>query len=247
MARARNIKPSLFKNEVLGEADPLLTILFTGLWCLADREGRLEDRPKRIKAEIFPYRELPDFNGYLTELERMGFIHRYSAKNQAIIQVLNFKKHQSPHKTERHSELPEKTEESDSCLITEDAPLNNESLTVKESLIPDSLIPDSLLEDTASNEAAPKKSERAKRKTRVPENFTVTRALIAWAEEKNYGHIDLANETEKFIDYWKRKGKANADWNACWRAWIRNADKFQREQAGRAGDRAAISAAIHGC
>ena len=51
MARSRNIKPSLFKNEVLGVADPLYTILFEGLWVLADREGRLEDRPLRIKAE----------------------------------------------------------------------------------------------------------------------------------------------------------------------------------------------------
>lgn len=144
MARSRNIKPSLFKNELLGEADPLLTILFAGLWCLADREGRLEDRPKRIKAEIFPYREIPDFNGYLTALAQLGFIDRYSVGGVAVIQVLNFDKHQSPHKTERPSELPKKPIESVDCEITEVAPLNNGSCTVKESLIPDSLITDSL-------------------------------------------------------------------------------------------------------
>ena len=104
--RARNIKPGLFKNEVLGCADPLLTLLFEGLWCMADREGRLEDRPLRIKAEIFPYRELPDINGYLTQLERMGFIRRYKVKEAALIEVLNFKRHQSPHHTEKKSELP---------------------------------------------------------------------------------------------------------------------------------------------
>ena len=105
MARARNIKPSLFKNELLGEADPLVTVVFVGLWCLADREGRLEDRPKRIKAELLPYRECQDFNGYLTVLERLGFIRRYEVEGQAIIQVVNFAKHQSPHKTEKPSEL----------------------------------------------------------------------------------------------------------------------------------------------
>ena len=143
MARARNIKPALFKNEVLGEADPLLTILFQGLWCLADRDGKLEDRSKRIKAEIFPYRELPDFNGYLTELARLGFIDRYSAENTAIIRILNFAKHQSPHKTERASDLPDRPENTGAeCNV----PLDNGSLTVKESLIPDSLvlIPDSV-------------------------------------------------------------------------------------------------------
>jgi len=136
--RARNIKPSLFKNEVLGEADPMLTLLFVGLWTLADREGRLEDRPKRIKAEIFPYREELDINGYLTELERLGFICRYSAENLALIEVCNFTKHQSPHKTERASELPKKPEKTAGCVASGQAPLDNGDSTVTKSLIPDS-------------------------------------------------------------------------------------------------------------
>lgn len=106
MARARNLKPALFKNELLGAADPLLTILFQSLWTLADREGRLEDRPLRIKAETFPYREGLDINGYLTELQRLGFILRYEVEGQRLIQVVNFKKHQTPHNTERPSTLP---------------------------------------------------------------------------------------------------------------------------------------------
>ena len=105
MARARNIKPALFKNELLGVADPLLTLLFQSLWTLADKEGRLEDRPLRIKAETFPYRDGLDVNGYLTELQRLGFIVRYSVGGLALIQVVNFKKHQTPHSTEKPSEL----------------------------------------------------------------------------------------------------------------------------------------------
>lgn len=153
MARSRNIKPDLFKNELLGDADPLLTILFTGLWCLADREGKLLDRPKRIKAEIFPYRDLPCINGYLTELQRLGFIDRYSVGNLAIIKVLEFNKHQSPHKTEKASELPEKPRDS---TVTCKAPLNNGTITDEAALIPDSLIPDSL------NKTAPEINSDAK-------------------------------------------------------------------------------------
>ena len=52
--RARNLKPGFFKNDALAECDPLARILFEGLWCMADREGRLECHPKRIKAEILP-------------------------------------------------------------------------------------------------------------------------------------------------------------------------------------------------
>ena len=54
MARARNIKPSFFTNEDLVELPFEDRLLFIGLWTLADREGRLEDRPKRIKMAVFP-------------------------------------------------------------------------------------------------------------------------------------------------------------------------------------------------
>ncbi len=113
MARARNLKPALFKNEILGVADPLYTILFEGLWCNADREGRLEDRPMRLKAEIFPYREGVDLDGMLAWLasHKDGdgdpeFIIRYSIGGQKYIQIINFKKHQNPHQKEIASTIP---------------------------------------------------------------------------------------------------------------------------------------------
>jgi hypothetical protein len=142
MARARNIKPSIFKNELLGEADPLLTILFESLWCLADREGRLEDRPTRIKGETFPYRDGLNVDEMLSELERMDFIIRYVVEGQRLIQVLNFTKHQRPHGTEKDSELPEF---SASYHITVIEPLDNGENPSHNALIPDSLllIPDS--------------------------------------------------------------------------------------------------------
>lgn len=106
MARARNIKPGVFKNELLGSADGDMTNLFIGLWMLADREGRLEDRPKRIKAEVFPYREV-DVDSRLTWLSEQGFIRRYEAKGFHVIQIVYFLKHQKPHGTEKDSALPD--------------------------------------------------------------------------------------------------------------------------------------------
>ena len=106
MARARNIKPALFKNEVLGVADPLFTLCFEGLWLLADRDGRLEDRPIRIKAEIFPYRDGLKIENILDWLACNGFIIRYQYGENRYIQVVNFAKHQNPHKNEVASEIP---------------------------------------------------------------------------------------------------------------------------------------------
>lgn len=105
MARARNIKPAIMANEELGEMQPVERLLFIYLWMLADREGRLEDRPKRIKAEALPYDEA-DADAILQKLHRSGFILRYSVEGQRIIQVLNFAKHQAPHIREQASSLP---------------------------------------------------------------------------------------------------------------------------------------------
>ncbi|MBX3288352.1 MAG: hypothetical protein KF855_03310 [Acidobacteria bacterium] len=106
MARSRILKPSLFVNEILGEADPLLTILFAGLWTLADREGRLEDRPLRIKVHVFPYRVIEDFDGMLDWLAENGFIVRYEVEGQRYIEILKFVEHQNLHKQEADSKIP---------------------------------------------------------------------------------------------------------------------------------------------
>lgn len=148
MARARNIKPGLFKNEILGVADPIYTLLFEGLWVLADREGRIEDRPLRIKAEIFPYRDGLSVDEMLNWLQANGFIRRYVARGKKCIVVCEFVKHQNPHKNESESELPApEGEGSNSEEIGRSTEIIGSARA--DSLSSDSLIPDSL---TPSNE-----------------------------------------------------------------------------------------------
>lgn len=108
MARARNIKPGFFDNEILGELSPLTRLLFIGLWCLADKEGRLEDRPKRIKKELLGYDDVTaaDVDDMLQQLHEHDFIQRYKIKDKNYIQVTNFLKHQNPHCKEQESVIP---------------------------------------------------------------------------------------------------------------------------------------------
>ena len=103
--RSRNIKPGFFKNDTLAELDFAGRILFIGLWGLADREGRLEDRPKKIKAEVFPYDEV-NVGAFLGELARLGFILRYEVAGERYVQIVHFDRHQNPHPREAASTIP---------------------------------------------------------------------------------------------------------------------------------------------
>ena len=105
MARARNIKPGFFRNADLVELPVEARLLFVGLWTLADREGRLEDRPKQIKMEIFPA-DCFDCDALLTSLAGTGMIERYEVGGKRYLHVVNFTKHQNPHRDEKASTIP---------------------------------------------------------------------------------------------------------------------------------------------
>lgn len=146
MARARNIKPGMFRNEDLAECSIWARYLWPGLWTIADREGRIEDRPKRIRAELLPF-DLVDVEPLLDELEAGGFIRRYQVNGRRYIQIVNFLRHQNPHGTEKDSDIPD---EDGYCTVHErgksgcitgtchkvpvSAPESNSALTVKEPL-----------------------------------------------------------------------------------------------------------------
>lgn len=103
--RARNIKPGFFINEQLAECCFAARILFEGLWCLADREGRLEDKPKKIKIQILPYDDV-DADELLSELQDKDLIVRYVVNGCNYIEIPTFKKHQNPHMKEPKSVIP---------------------------------------------------------------------------------------------------------------------------------------------
>lgn len=169
MARARNIKPAFFKNADLVETSFETRLLFVGLWTLADREGRLQDRPKQIKMELFPADNV-DVDACLNDLAQFGFITRYVADGKRVIQIVNFSKHQTPHGKEADSELPDEHgiytvhERNKSGLVTgnistrtSQAQCKHSASTVPEqcehTLIPESpfLNPESVLNDNSGD------------------------------------------------------------------------------------------------
>jgi hypothetical protein len=232
MARSRNIKPGFFKNEDLAECSAWARLCFIGLWTLADREGRLEDRAKRIKAELFAYDSV-DVEPLLVELAARDFILRFKdGAGLGIIQVIEFTKHQSPHFKEAKSVLASpqslgllalkyESEASDKSAaspgLCADESSKDDTPAAPDSLIPDCLIPESglLIAESAS------KSPRASRK--CPETFLVTPDLQRWAREECPG-VDIRAETSKLRDYTFKN--TITDWSGTWRNWMRKSGDF---------------------
>ena len=121
-------------NEQLVELPYEYRLLFIGLWTLADREGRLENRPKKIKMQLFPCDDI-DIPSALLGLAEKKLVTLYAVDNIKYVYINNFLKHQHPHCKEVKSMIP-------SHASTVQAPDKPEA-DPSESLIlnPESLIP----------------------------------------------------------------------------------------------------------
>ena len=105
MSRIRTIKPDISLDEKLAELGFAARLFFRDLWCHCDREGRCEDRPKKLKALIMPWDDV-DCDILLSELSP-HFLVRYEVDGRKYIQVRTFLKHQRPNIKESPSEIPQ--------------------------------------------------------------------------------------------------------------------------------------------
>lgn len=190
--RARSIKPGICDNELLGTADPFYTLLFERLWMMADREGRLEDRPLRIKAQAFPYRDGLDVEPMLQWLTDHGFILRYSHGTDKYIQVLKFGKHQSPHIKEAKSTIPAPVQHQSSPVLPPEIP-------APAHLTPSSLTPDSGLLTPDSVRYAPRvqvtESEVRQRMKVIRDAYPKGSGRIDWLTAEHHLRLRI-NEGE---------------------------------------------------
>lgn len=234
MPRARNIKPSFFKNELLVDLPVEARLLFIGLWTLADREGRLEYRPKRIKFEIYPNDNF-DVEKLLYQLSDAKFIKIYQINGKSYIQIETFKEHQKPHHGEKASAIPEPplnpeinaTSCVDFALNAERGMLNAECGKLKE-----------------------EKPPRTKKKVSL-EELSVNHVKDWLAEKRIQGKYIFHDENhvlDQYKNYCLSKGKIYADYVAGYRnafEWDRckpSQDKHLRSQeaATRGHARAAV-------
>jgi hypothetical protein len=72
-------------------------LLYVGLWCLADDEGRGRLLPKQIEGEVFP-NENVEFGPLWAELEALGRVTSYQVDGETFFHIPRFEDYQKPNR-----------------------------------------------------------------------------------------------------------------------------------------------------
>lgn len=224
MARARNIKPGFFINDDLASLPMAARLLFAGLWTVADREGRIEDRPKKIKVAILPYDDC-DVDSLLQGLHDAGFICRYTVDGQNYIQITNFLKHQNPHPKEAQSVIPAIPCQASEKQVASKLQESDETITKNaipsipsESLISESLLFDSPAgEDTEEEKSVEEKPHDPFKTKKQEEQFDQFYSLYPNKKDKKkakkaWANINPDDLLFKRIMNGVERGRASPEW-----------------------------------
>lgn len=84
--------------------------------------------------------------------------------------------------------------------------------------------PDTVVRGTVSE---PKENPKVRRKTSMTEDWQPDDSNLQRLTEK-HPTVDLQRELANFRDHWISKGETRADWNAGFRTWVRNAEKWSK-------------------
>lgn len=103
MARIRTIKPEFFTSEDIVALSPYARLLYIALWCEADREGRMQWKPRTFKMRYLPADDV-DVEALCAELADAGLVELYG---NGLAYIPKFGQHQHINPRETASSLPD--------------------------------------------------------------------------------------------------------------------------------------------
>lgn len=136
MARIRTIKPKFWDDSKIGKLSRDARLLYIGLWTFSDDIGVVLGDSVWLKSKVFPYDQIQiqQFEKWIMELVRNGFICLLSYKGERFIYLPNFTRHQvinRPNVAELN--IPKDLIDSNKEKITEQS-LNNHGEIIELSL-----------------------------------------------------------------------------------------------------------------
>ena len=158
MARIRTIKPEFFTSADIVGLTPLARLFFVSLWCEADREGRLEWKPRTLKLRYFPGDDC-DIEAMGQELVDGGLVVLYEVDGMQFAEIPGFKKHQVINNRESQSQIPQR--DCDASVTRESGVLGEGKGRERKGSIKDPLTP------LAGGESQEPEKPKLERKQRV--------------------------------------------------------------------------------
>ena len=136
MARIRTIKPQFYDDIKIGRLSRDARYLYIALWVFADDVGVVNGDTIWLKSKVFPYDQIQikQFEGWISELVKHGFIRLLSHNGERFLYLPNFTRHQvinRPNVAELN--IPKDLIDSNKEKITEQS-LNNHGEVIELSL-----------------------------------------------------------------------------------------------------------------
>ena len=122
MARNRMIKKEFWTDDKCIELTITERLFFIGMWNFADDEGLIANKPKQMKAQIFPVDDMTHgaINEMLMRLQELGLI--VFGNDNTLIKIKNWSRHQKINR-------PTPSVYAFTKVINEDSMSNHEPLT----------------------------------------------------------------------------------------------------------------------
>lgn len=200
MSRIRTVKPEFFTSEDIVELSPLARLLYIGLWCEADREGRMVWKPKTFKIRYLPADDC-DIAALCAELVDGGLAELYG---DGYAYIPAFLSHQHINPRETPSTLPEPTRKAKNGTR---APRVNHASPTREP-------PDD--DATVTHREEGKGREW---KGMICDAWRVPSDWVAEAATKKSG-VDWNAEAERFRSHHLSKGSSFRNWKQAWWTWV---------------------------
>jgi hypothetical protein len=114
--RRREISPGFWKDERIWKLSHEAKLLYLGMTQVADREGRLLDKPFEIGVEVWPWAPA-EAGKLIEEMVAVGLVARYRVGETACLAYPSaaWKRHQRPHPKEQPSRIPRNPLESEAA------------------------------------------------------------------------------------------------------------------------------------
>ena len=229
MARIRSIKPGFWDDEKLSGICRDARLLFIGMWNFSDDYGVVRGHPFWLRNKIFPYDddlEQALFNKWLMALEEIKAIVPFNRNGERYYFIRTFADHQAINRPSqvRNPEVPE------DILNQPDSPLTEESVRTHGVLTEDSRQEREGKGNRKGNRKGGETCARKRTAHSLPERFSIGEHLKEWAS-REVPTVEIAAETEKFLDHHRSKGNRMVDWDAAWRKWMRNAADWGQQRA----------------